>query len=136
MENIDKFDKYSSIQKLLCRLYEGNEFPNDKTAIIVEGKKDKLALEELHVNLPIFECARDKYKLVETLAKHKYTKAILLLDLDKNGNRLASELSEMLLAQGIKPNTYYRKLVGKFLKLKYFEEMQTKIAKFNEYTMR
>ncbi|MCX8166306.1 MAG: toprim domain-containing protein [Candidatus Micrarchaeota archaeon] len=127
---MDNYDKYSSLQKLLVNLNTFEDITKEKTAILVEGKKDKLALLALDINLPIFECARDKHKTIEFLTKNNFKNVILLMDLDKQGNKLAHEMSEMLLAQGIKPNLYFRKELGKFLKLKYFEEMSAKIDNF------
>ena len=87
--------------------------------IIVEGKKDKKALEELDVrniitlNQPIF-------KIVEETAK-KNKEVVILTDLDKEGKKLYGNLNSELQRFGVKVDKKFREFLFKETKLRQIE---------------
>lgn len=89
-----------------------------KTAlIIVEGKKDKVALEALEIKADFFLLCKQNRSLPESaeeIAK-KYKKVILMLDNDKKGLELEKTMVHYLQKFGVKVD---RKLGKELLTLK------------------
>src|SRR3989338_6649679 len=90
---------------------------NSNTLIIVEGKKDKIALQKLGFGnimeldkKPLFQVAEK----VSNLTKE----CIILTDLDKKGKQLYGRLSHDLQAMGIKINNELRNFLFKKTKLR------------------
>jgi len=88
---------------------------NDHSLIIVEGKKDKLALNKLgienvnSINEPI-------YLVIEKLVN--YNKEIIILtDLDKMGKKLYARLKRDLTERGITIDNYFREFLFKHTRL-------------------
>ena len=92
--------------------------------IIVEGKKDKKALNHFGIkhikviNKPIFE-------LCEELTE--YEEVAILTDLDKEGKRLYSKIKANLSRQGIKIDDTFREFLFKNTELTQIEGLVTYI---------
>ena len=70
--------------------------------ILVEGKKDELALKELGIRgriIRVRQHSKRLFELVEELAP--YTAVIVLTDFDQEGEKLADELSRRLSSLGV-----------------------------------
>ena len=93
--------------------------------IIVEGKKDKVALLKLGIT-NTFTIKEPLFKLCENLAK-KYHTVIILTDLDKEGKRLYSKLKKNLERNGIKVDDDFRRYLFKETKLTQIEGLVTYI---------
>ncbi len=99
------------------------------STVIVEGKKDRMALEKLGfldictLNGRIDEFARE-------LAERGVGEAIILTDLDRTGDRLCDSLKEALASHRIVSDSRARKRFSKLLNLDRFEEMAGKLGKF------
>ena len=91
-----------------------------ETAIIVEGKKDKKALETFNIhsiqlnNQPI-------YKVVESI---KEKEVIILTDLDKQGKKLYSKLKHNLQKKGKIINDKPRNYLFKNTRITYIESLR------------
>lgn len=86
-----------------------DELKNSDKLIIVEGKKDKKALEELDIkNIKILK--GPLYKFIESI---KQKEVILLLDLDKEGKKLYKTLKAQFQKRGIKIDHKFRKFLFK-----------------------
>ncbi len=97
-----------------------------ENVVLVEGKRDKEALERLGITNCYALVGREnsvfeKLKSVEEV--------IILTDLDRKGNLLASRVTEELWSRGIKTNLTLRKRLGFLMKIKYFEELDNKYEK-------
>jgi 5S rRNA maturation endonuclease (ribonuclease M5) len=90
----------------------------DKEAlVVVEGKKDKLALQKLF----IYSLTREQViRNIELLKKH-YKKAFVLTDLDKEGKRIAEYLELFLSEHGINVDTILRLKLFHLLKIRNIE---------------
>ena len=95
--------------------------------IIVEGKKDKAALEKLGLskivvlNGPIYVFAENVSKVHEDV--------IILTDLDREGKRLYSKLKDELSKRGVKIDDSFRKFLFKETNLRQIEGLATYIEK-------
>lgn len=99
-------------QRLLQQLRkEANE-----AIIIIEGQKDKKALESLDVNADFFLLCRQNKSLQESAEEisQKYKRAILMLDQDKQGKKMERMITHYLQRNGVKVN---RRLGKKLLRL-------------------
>ncbi len=85
---------------------------------IVEGIKDKKALEALGFKNIIVLNSRPIYKVVEGI---KSKEVMILTDLDKEGKKLYSQLSEELSRNGIKIDNRFRNYLFKNTKLRQIE---------------
>lgn len=102
----------------------------DNSLIIVEGRKDKIALEEIGLK-NIFVLNEDSKSLliqVEEIAKRK-EECIILTDFDKRGKKMHDLVKSELLQRGIKINN---KLRGRLLKahLSHIEGISTFLSNF------
>ncbi len=100
--------------RLLDRLIavSGEDVP-----IIVEGKKDSTALQELGVNAPII-CVKSSRKRTLDLLKAIKTKkeAVILTDFDRRGAELAKIVANCLEELEVKPNLFYWKALENLVK--------------------
>ena len=86
--------------------------------IIVEGNKDKIALEEFGIK-KIIVLNKPIFKLCEELVKYK--EIVILTDLDKEGRRLYSKIKDNLTRNGIKVDDSFREFLFKNTELTQIE---------------
>jgi len=78
-----------------------------EAAVIVEGKKDREALEKFKIN-NIFELSkRPLFAVIEDVSD-KYDECIILTDLDRQGRELFGKLNSGLIKNGVKVNNTFR----------------------------
>jgi len=84
-----------------------NQLNNQDAIIVVEGKKDKRALEKLGIDSKIFLLNCDKKSLIETseTLAQKSRQVILMLDSDPKGLELTKKMKNHLQSQGVHVNT-------------------------------
>ena len=87
--------------------------------VIVEGKKDKIALEKLGVR-NIITLNKPLYLVVEDVAS-RYKKAVILTDLDKEGMALYGRLSSDLQSHGVSVDNSFRNSLFRNTKLRQIE---------------
>lgn len=96
-----------------------NKLKNSKKPVIVEGIKDRLALESFGVK-NIITLNKPLYEIIEDVAcKHK--KCIVLTDLDRKGKELYGKLSSGLQRLGVEVDNYFREFLLKKTKLRQIE---------------
>lgn len=83
---------------------------NSRKLIIVEGKKDKNALEKLGVKNVISISRKPIYAFVEGVHAKE---VIILTDLDKEGKKLYHTLKHNLQKRGIEVDNYFREYLFK-----------------------
>ena len=96
--------------------------------IIVEGKKDKVALEKLGIK-NILVLNGPLYKNIEEISKHK--EVVILTDLDKEGRKLFPRLNSRLQERGIKVDNNFREFLFKETKLRQIEGIDSYIKSYN-----
>jgi 5S rRNA maturation endonuclease (ribonuclease M5) len=90
------------IEKLTDSLFSLSDYSSEGVPILVEGKKDESALKRLGVSgriVRIRQRHKRIFELVEELASQKAV--VILTDFDKEGERLAHELSRQLHLFGV-----------------------------------
>ncbi|HID17220.1 TPA: toprim domain-containing protein, partial [Candidatus Bathyarchaeota archaeon] len=95
-------EKYELLRKLVEVLVSSSE---SGAAIIVEGKRDESSLKRLGVRKGIFRLKalnKNFYDFVFEVEKAK--EAILMLDFDKEGEKMAKKLIEELTKSKVKVN--------------------------------
>lgn len=115
---------------------KSNEFPllrkwiselrkDSKTKlVIVEGKKDKEALEKLGIkSIQLHKTNNSLNERVELFSKSK--ECILLFDLDRAGRKLHAKIKESLQRLGVKVNSRYRNFLLTKTRLRFIEGINT-----------
>lgn len=101
-------------------LYELNRLKQQEIAFIVEGKKDKKALQKFGIkNIHILN-KKPIFAVVEDILE-KEKECVILTDLDKEGRRLYAKLRKELNRFGIKTHDKIRTLLFKKTKLRQVE---------------
>ncbi len=79
------------------RIFDDLLFLNKSIPIIVEGKRDRIALKRLGLKGKIIQLHRGQsiYEFCEDILK-KYEKVILLIDWDKRGEQLYQKVTDLL----------------------------------------
>ena len=97
---------------------------NSNTLIIVEGKKDKAALQKLGLS-NIFELNKKAlFQIVEEVSASN-DECIILTDLDKKGKEIYGKLNSNLQKHGVKVNNKFREFLFKHTKLRQIEGIDT-----------
>ena len=105
----------ASVENMLEKI-SGN-----KVAVIVEGKKDKAALEKIGIQNKIFVLnTKPLFVVAEEIAK-SYGEAVILTDLDTEGKKLYGKLNTLLQGLGVKVDNGLRNFLFKNTKLRQIE---------------
>ena len=100
-----KFIKMQNIQEWV------DEISNQNSLIIVEGKKDKQALNKLGIN-NTYSLDKSMHELIDFIIDQD-KEVIILTDLDGEGKKLYSKIKNELQRNGIKVNDKYRKFLSR-----------------------
>jgi len=94
--------------------------------ILIEGKKDEEALNQLGINGNIIKVSGSGLKLFEIaeIAAKTSSKVIILTDFDKKGDILAKKLSEDIQSLGSHPDLSIRKNIIKITR-KYIKDIES-----------
>ena len=129
-------DKEEKIQQIITKLIE--ESAKGKL-VVVEGKKDEVALQELGVSgkfLTVKTGGKSFLDTVSEIEKMEAKGVILLLDFDRRGKEGTNRLKQSLERAKMKPNTkFWREIsatVGKEIQCieslpNYLQTLETKI---------
>lgn len=104
----------------ICRLLEKIE--HERLPVLVEGKKDQRALEQLGVS-KIQVLGRSLFGTVEVLERE--SKVVLLVDLDAEGKKLYAHLSKELQRRGVKIDNQLRRFLYRRTSLRHIEGLDT-----------
>ena len=97
--------------------------------IIVEGKKDKIALQKLGLNNIIELSKKPIFQIVEDVTNSN-DECIILTDLDKKGKEIYGKLNSNLQKNGVKVNNKFRNFLFKHTKLRQIEGIDTYLEAF------
>ncbi len=100
-----------------------DELVKRNSAIIVEGKKDRAALENLGVCNSIFVLnKRPLFEIAETIAG-QFNDAVILTDLDSEGKKLYGKLNTFLQQLGVRVDTRIREFLFKNTRIRQVEAL-------------
>ncbi|MEW6063339.1 MAG: toprim domain-containing protein [Nanoarchaeota archaeon] len=91
----------------------------DEKLKIVEGKKDKMALERLGIK-NIMTLSKPIYKVIEDISKNN-KECIILVDLDSAGRKIYGKLKCNLQKYGVRVDDRYRIFLFKNTKIRQIE---------------
>ena len=94
------------------------------TLVIVEGKKDKIALQKLGISNVVELNKKPLFQIVEEIADLN-EECIILTDLDREGKKLYGKLNSNLQKNGVKINNKFREFLFKYTKLRQIEGIDT-----------
>lgn len=103
--------------------------------IIVEGKKDKLALEKLGIR-NVLQLKGPLYKMVDQVThnlKNQKKECVVLTDLDEEGKKLYSTLQHQLQQNGIQINNSFRNFLFKNTQLRQIEGLPSYIENHHKF---
>lgn len=109
--------KFQELQNVLEELKE------DKRKKIVEGERDKKALEKFQVKKIR---TINSTPLREITSGTKEKEVIILTDYDKTGKKLSKNLIRLYRAEGIKTDLDYKRRLGKLKGISEIEEIPSK----------
>jgi len=103
------------------KIYEiFEEIKNSNVLVIVEGKKDKTALQKLGINNVMELSRKPLFQIVEEVASAN-KECIILTDLDKKGKEIYGKLNSNLQRHGVKINNKLREFLFRHTKLRQIE---------------
>ena len=106
------YETYTELENVILEM---DDFVD---AIIVEGSRDKRALEEIGITKEIVMCSsKSNTDFVDYLRSRHRTVAILT-DYDRTGKRFNKKLSAQLEHEGVKVEWRYRRRIGRILGLR------------------
>ena len=97
---------------------------NSNTLIIVEGKKDKIALQKLGINNVMELSKKPLYQIAEEISNSN-DECVILTDLDKKGKEIYGKLNSNLQRNGVKINNKFREFLFKHTKLRQIEGLHS-----------
>lgn len=106
----------------LAVLEEIEQLRISNTVIIVEGKKDKAALQLFGITNILELSKQSLAALIDNLAAEK--ECIILTDLDKEGRKLYGRLSQGLEKRGVRLNKKFRNFLYTQTKLRNIEGLK------------
>ena len=106
-----------------------DKIKNSNTLVIVEGKKDKIALQKLGLSNIIELSKKPIFQIVEDIANSN-DECVILTDLDKEGKQLYSKLNSNLQRNGVKVNNKFREFLVKHSKLRQIEGLYSYLESF------
>ncbi|MBI2656350.1 toprim domain-containing protein [Candidatus Woesearchaeota archaeon] len=104
--------------------YQIEKLKHSSTLIIVEGKKDKIALQKLGLSNIMELNKKPLFHIVEEIANSN-DECVILTDLDREGKQLYSVLNSNLQKNGVKVNNKFREFLFRHTKLRQIEGMTT-----------
>jgi len=110
------------INQEISKLKTSNEL------IIVEGKKDRIALEKLGLKNITELSKKPLFQIMEDISD-KNKECIILTDFDKKGKQLYGKLNSGLSRLGVKVNNKFREFLQKNTRLSHIEGLNTYINK-------
>jgi len=105
-----------------------NKLKQADNIIIVEGIKDKKALQELGIKNIVTLNKKPLFHIIEEVSK-KNKKITILTDFDKKGKQLYGKLNSGLQRQGVKVDKRFREFLQKNTKLSHIEGLVSYLNK-------
>jgi 5S rRNA maturation endonuclease (ribonuclease M5) len=116
-------------QKLLNRVLK--ELEESGVPLLVEGKRDREALERIGMRNKIFLINMRPDRLCERVSKVA-DEAVVLTDFDEAGEKLCKRVEESLRSYNVLPNMEMRRKFRYLLGVYNFEEIDRKLEEFRK----
>ena len=100
-----------------------NKIKKNNSLVIVEGKKDKKALQSFGIKNIIELNKKPLFEIIENISL-KNKSCIILTDLDKKGKQLYGKLNSGLQKFGVKIDNRFREFLFKNTKIRQIEGMR------------
>lgn len=113
-------------KNLLAALEEGGH------EVIVEGKRDRIALQKLGIRNKVTLINQSPDKVAERVASHGAGEAVVLTDFDGTGEELAQRMCDALHSHGVRPDLDFRRKLRYLFGVLFMEELPTKVAQFQQ----
>ncbi|MDD2778280.1 MAG: DNA primase [Methanocellales archaeon] len=110
---MDDLDRLQKIEQIICDI---KDLSNEGAVIIVEGKKDRDALNELGISDQISLASYQPLLNFAEGISRKTNQAIILTDWDSQGKKMAKKISGYLQASNTKPNNLIRNKIKKLVR--------------------
>jgi len=104
-----------------------NKIRQSGILVIVEGKKDKAALEKFSIKNIMQLSKKPIFEIIEHISNNN-KECIILTDLDKKGKELYGKLNSGLQQRGVKIDDSFRNFLFKNTKLRQIEGLETYAA--------
>ncbi|MBW2977045.1 toprim domain-containing protein [Candidatus Woesearchaeota archaeon] len=101
-----------------------NKLRQSETLVIVEGKKDRMALETFGIKNIVELNKKPLFEIIEGISL-KNKNCIILTDLDKKGRELYAKLNHGLQQLGVRVDNNFRNFLFKNTKLWQIEGLET-----------
>ena len=108
-----------------------NKIRQSGILVIVEGKKDKKALQNFGIKNIIELNKKPLFEIIENISDNN-EKCIILTDLDRQGKELYGKLNSGLQQRGVKIDNNFRNFLFKNTKLRQIEGLETYIEKISK----
>jgi len=106
------------------------EIRSSKILVVVEGNKDRMALQVAGIDNIIQLSKKPLFQIVEEIADSNH-ECIILTDLDKEGKCLYSKLNSDLQKNGVKINNKFREFLFRHTKIRQIEGIGRHMANSN-----
>ena len=110
------------VKEDICRFIE--KIKDSDMLVIVEGKRDTIALKKFGINHIIELSKKPLFQIVEEVSASN-DECIILTDLDKKGKEIYGKLNSNLQKHGVKVNNKFREFLFKHTKLRQIEGIAT-----------
>ena len=112
------YETYTDLEHVI------EELDDSVDAVIVEGVRDKAALEELGITKEIVMCSsRPDTEFVDYLCS-RYKRVTILTDYDRAGKSVNKRLIARLERAGVKVDNRYRERIGRILGLRGMKDIE------------
>jgi 5S rRNA maturation endonuclease (ribonuclease M5) len=113
------YETYTELERVI------EEMDDSVDAVIVEGVRDKAALEELGITKEIVMCSsRPDTEFVDYLSS-RYKRVTILTDYDRAGKSVNKRLIARLERAGVKVDNQYRERIGWILGLRGMKDIES-----------
>lgn len=116
-KKIDEF--YNFIEKI----------KNSGTLVVVEGKKDKIALQKLGISNIMELNKKPLFQIVENIASSN-EECLILTDLDKKGKEIYAKLNSNLQKNGVRVNNKFREFLFRHTRLRQIEGIDSYLESY------
>lgn len=106
------YETYTELESII------EEMDDFVDAIVVEGIRDKRALEEMGITKEIVTCARRSHTEFVDYLSLRHKSVTILTDYDRTGKKINKKLTTRLERVGVKVENRYRERIGRVLGLR------------------
>ena len=120
------------MNKTRIKMFEKLMFKLKNNLVIVEGKNDKSALQKIGAQNIITIQSYPIERIERLILNHQVNneEIIVLMDIDKEGDRLSEQIKDLCKGISINPDLRTRVMLSSLLGLKFWENIDKKVDNF------